>query len=330
MTLRRFSWMWFLLAAVAAPALAADPKEPAYTNPQETDEDFAFQGEYAGEVQTDEGTKKFGVQVIALGDGKFDAVAYPGGLPGAGWTGDDKHKASGAREGDRVVVRGEHGSKGVIDGKQLEIIGESGKVMGALPKVARKSPTLGAKPPEGAIVLFDGSSTEHFPGAKKTEDGLLIPAATSKEKFGAHKLHLEFLLPYMPKSRGQGRANSGMYVQGRYEVQVLDSFGLEGRDNECGGIYTVAEPEVNMCLPPLAWQTYDLEYTPGEFDASGKKTKDAVVTILLNGVPVHNKLAIAKGTPGGPLSGEGPEKGPLFLQDHGNPVRFRNIWVVEQ
>jgi hypothetical protein len=218
----------------------------------------------------------------------------------------------------------------VTNGKQLEIVSESGRRIGALPKVERKSPTLGEKPPAGAIVLFDGSSTDHFPGAKQTDDGLLIPAATSKEKFGAHKLHLEFLLPYMPKSREQGRGNSGVYVQGRYEVQVLDSFGLEGRDNECGGIYSVAEPAVNMCLPPLAWQTYDIDYTPPKFDASGKKTADAVISILHNGVPIHEKLAIVRGTPGGPLSGEGPEPGPLFLQDHGNPVRFRNIWVVEK
>jgi len=132
----------------------------------------------------------------------------------------------------------------------------------------------------------------------------------------------------MPTARGQGRGNSGVYIQGRYECQVLDSFGLEGEENECGGIYSIAKPAVNMCFPPLAWQTYDIDFTAAKFDEQGKKTKNARVTIKHNGVNIYDDMELPHGTPG--WHEEGPEPDALFLQNHGNPVAFRNIWVVEK
>jgi hypothetical protein len=198
-----------------------------------------------------------------------------------------------------------------------------------LKKVERKSKTLGAQPPKGAIVLFDGNSVDEWENGKLV-DGKLLGAtnASSKRKFGDHTLHIEFRTPFMPEASGQGRGNSGVYIQGRYECQVLDSFGLEGEDNECGGIYSIAKPAVNMCYPPLAWQTYDIDFTAARYDDSGKKTKNARVTIKHNGVVIHNDLELTHGTPGN--IPEGPEPASLFLQDHGNPVAYRNIWVVEK
>ena len=118
------------------------------------------------------------------------------------------------------------------------------------------------------------------------------------------------------------------FIQGRYEVQILDSFGLEGKSNECGGIYSISEPIVNMCFPPLSWQTYGYDFTSAVYDDAGKKIVNASVTLRHNGVVIHDKLELSKGTPG--KHPEGPGPGLLYLQGHGNPVVFRNIWVIEK
>jgi len=315
--------------AVGGAALAAGQKNPAYTDPAQAGPDFAIQGEYMGQVETDMGIVTIGVQVIALGDGKFRAVGYPGGLPGAGWDGKEKHIAEGqTKDGKTVFTVADSDAKAVIKDGVLEIVDGSGKTIGTLKKTERKSPTLGAKPPAGAVVLFDGTSADNFKGGRMTPDGLLMEGATSKQTFGAFTLHMEFRTPFQPFDRGQGRGNSGVYAQGRYEVQILDSFGLEGENNECGGIYGVARPKVNMCLPPLSWQTYDIDFTPAEYK-DGKKVRNARMTVRHNGVVIHQDVEIPKATTAAPLP-EGPEPGPIFLQNHGNPVRFRNIWVVEK
>jgi hypothetical protein len=117
-------------------------------------------------------------------------------------------------------------------------------------------------------------------------------------------------------------------VAGANVEQVLDSFGLDGKDNECGGIYKASEPAVNMCLPPLDWQTYDIDFTAAKYDDAGKKTQNALITVKHNGVTIHDKLELKSGTPG--HKPEGPGKLGLFLQNHGNPVAFRNIWAVDR
>lgn len=325
MRLRLLSSAAALALFSAAIALAYGPQ---YTDPAKADADFAYQGEYAGEVKTENDTVKFGVQVIALGKGKFHAVAYHGGLPGDGWDKGEKIEVDGELKDGAVAFKSEMGS-GVVKDGVFTISNSEGKEVAKLKKVTRESPTLGAKPPEGAIVLFDGKSADQFQNGK-IEDGLLCQGVTSKQKFGSHKLHLEFRTPYAPEERGQGRGNSGLYLQGRYEVQMLDSFGLKGEQNECGGIYSVGAPSVNMCLPPLAWQTYDVDYTAGEFDKDGKVVKNPRVTVKHNGVVIHDNIELPghRNTTAAPTKA-GPEPGPVYLQDHGNPVRYRNIWVVE-
>ncbi len=331
----RLSLLAPLLALVFPLVASAKPTgNPAYTDPAATDEDFPFQGEYVGVIQHESGESKFGVQVIALGDGKFDAVAYPGGLPGDGWTPPEKIRGTGTRDGDRVRIEGVdlNGTKrqGEIHGGKLVVLDDAGKPIAELPKVERKSPTLGAKPPEGAIVIFDGNGpvdeTQTLVDAKVTDDGLLTQGVVTKESFGDATWHIEFRLPYQPKDRGQGRGNSGAYFQGRYEVQMLDSFGLEGKNNECGGVYSVAPPRVNMCFPPLTWQTYDVEVTSPRYEGD-KKVSDARLTVRHNGVLIHEDIEVPKITPSG-RNGPDKTRGPLYLQDHGNPVRYRNIWVV--
>lgn len=314
-----------IVLLIHSSAIAQRPA--AYVDPEKADEDFAFQGEYLGELPVSGGTiEKAGVQIIALGDGTFSAVYYQGGLPGAGWNGENRHSIEGRRDGDAVVFRSEH-VEATAKNSQL-MVGHGGEEF-VLKMTKRESPTLGKKPPDDAIVLFDGTSPDQFKNGKMTDEGLLIQGVASKELFQDCRVHLEFRLPYMPKSRGQARGNSGCYLQGRYEVQMLDSFGLEGKDNECGGIYELYDPNVNMCLPPLSWQTYDIDFTAARYNEAGEKSSHARITVRHNGVVIHENAELPRTTRAAP-AGEGPEPGPLYLQDHGNPVRFRNIWVVRK
>jgi len=315
-----------LLLSAWTSIVTADDGNPAYTSADEAPIDFRFQGEYVGSPD-DDPTVKIGVQVIALGEGKFDIVAYIGGLPGDGWSrGDEVIRATGELSGDKVVAESDGGTAEIKNG-QITVFGDDGSRHGVLKKVERKSPTLGAKPPTGAVVLFDGSNADGFEKGELIEVNLLASSdCTSKATFQDHSMHLEFRTPFMPMSRGQGRGNSGVYLQSRFECQVLDSFGLEGENNECGGIYSISKPAVNMCLPPLSWQTYDIDYTAAKYDDEGKKTVNARVTIRHNGVVIHDDIELTHGTPG--CQPEGPSPLGVFLQNHGNPVAFRNIWAV--
>ena len=313
-------WLALLSVTMATAIYAAEDKPQAETflDPVKGGPDYTDQGEYKNEWG--------GAQIIALGEGNFRIVTYKGGLPGAGWDEEYKQEMPGKRQGGKIVFTGANNYRAELANGKITITTDSGGPY-TMEKTERTSPTLGAKPPPGAIVLFDGTSAGAWTDGHMDDRHLLAAGSKSKQDFTNFTAHLEFLLPFKPLGRGQDRGNSGVYLQDRYEVQVLDSFGLKGENNECGGIYTLAEPAVNMCFPPLTWQTYDLDFTSAKHDESGKKTKNAVVTIKHNGVPIHEKLELKGPTPGNgrPEDGSG---GPLQLQGHGNPVFYRNVWVI--
>jgi hypothetical protein len=286
-------------------------------NPAEAGPDYKVQGEYKG--------SGWGAQVVALGDGKFDVYLLKGGLPGDGWDQKTRVKAAAGTADGTTSISGKDWTGSIAE--KLSAKGPEAEL--TMEKVVRKSPAEGAAPPEGAVVLL-GPSTSDFTAKGKDAagiEGILNTAGTggyfSKRKFGSVKLHVEFQLSFMPYGRGQGRANSGVYLAGRHECQVLDSFGLSGENNECGGIYTIAKPAVNMCFPPLQWQTYDIEYRSAEGD------KGALMTVVHNGVKIHENVEIKKKTTSAPDGGAEGTPGPLHMQDHGNPVLYRNIWIVD-
>ena len=318
------SSLFFALCLALAPQVFAEdakPKPKTYLTEQEALQegpDFRLHGEYAAE--------KLGLQVIALGDQTFRAVIHQGGLPGAGWDKSAKVEIEAKLNGEAVAFESGAWKVGLTS-SGATVDGPAGKV--TLKKVERESPTLGAKPPQGATVLFDGSNCDAFTGGHFDDLNRHLLASGSKTQradFQDYTLHVEFILPFKPLGRGQDRANSGVYNQDRYEVQVLDSFGLKGESNECGGLYRKTAPAVNMCFPPLRWQTYDIDFTAAKFDASGAKTKNAVISVKHNGIPIHEQVEIDGPTGGGKK--EDPSGGAIQLQGHGNPVFYRNIWVV--
>ncbi|MEQ1903017.1 MAG: DUF1080 domain-containing protein [Pirellulaceae bacterium] len=319
-----------VFAALAFALITSINLASAFAQKETTDPDFETQGEYTGELGSGGEATKFGLQVIALGKGKFKAVGYHGGLPGAGWNGETpvRPEGIGERNGDSVTFKSDLGI-GTIRNGEMTVTDLNGNPLGTLTKTKRESHTLNQKPPAKAVVLFDGKNAEQWENGKVTEDGLLQQGTTSKQKFGSHQLHIEFQLPFQPEASGQGRGNSGIYLQGRYEVQMLDSFGLEGKDNECGGIYSVGAPALNMCLPPMSWQTYDITFTAAKYDGE-KIVSNPRVTVYHNGVKIHDNVELPgdRSTTAAPTK-PGPEPGPIYLQDHGNPVRYRNIWVLE-
>ena len=174
----------------------------------------------------------------------------------------------------------------------------------------------GTKPPKDAIVLFDGKDFSKWvkrDGKEEVKwtlkDGIMEGVKghgdiITKDKYdGKFALHVEFRVPYEPGGAGQGRGNSGVYVQGRYEVQILDSYGLTSGKNDCGAIYGIAAPKVNACKAPTVWQTYDIEFTSPKVE-NGKKTEPARMTVSHNGIKIHDNVEITSDNTTSGLGGD--------------------------
>jgi len=196
--------------------------------------------------------------------------------------------------------------------------------------------TLNATPPENAVILFSGKDLSNWtnmnnePADWQVEDDIMIVVPRTgdimtQETFTDFFLHLEFRCPDMPEATGQAKGNSGVFLQGRYEIQVLDSYGLNipGK-GDCGAIYNQFAPLVNACNPPMEWQAYDVSFRAPRADESGQIAEPVRLTVLQNGLVIQNNVELVIN----PDIQDAGTPGPLRLQDHGNLVAYRNIWAV--
>jgi len=227
---------------------------------------------------------------------------------------------------------------GVIRGDLFEGGRTDGSGSFRLERIRLGSSTAGLEPPANAIVLFDGTHLDAWRDAKgwdiSPEGTMLVSPGgadiRTADRYGSVRLHVEFRLPYRPDEAGQDRGNSGVFLHNAYEVQILDSFGLDGYYNECGAIYKIAAPAVNVCRPPLEWQTFDITYQAPTF-REGELDRYGHMTVYHNGVLVHHEQSLPWLT-----SGDGDKRqkrhpqqpAPIRLQEHGDFVEFRNIWLV--
>lgn len=241
-----------------------------------------------------------------------------------------------------------------INGKKVEFTFIDGiKVHETDPKKQPQPPVVAPKPydakaakaPKDSIILFDGTEAtlenwttrDGKPTTWKFVDGSLESGKgyiQSKEQFGSCRLHIEFATPSVAKGNGQGRGNSGVFLMGKYEIQVLDSYeNTTYPDGQCGALYGRAKPLVNASRKPGEWQSYDITFHRPTFDEDGKVTRKAKFHVIHNGHVIHDNVLLSGGTGWrGPHSiseySRHGDTGPLQMQDHGNPVRFRNVWIV--
>ena len=205
------------------------------------------------------------------------------------------------------------------------------------PKVIEPGP-----PPADAIVLFDGKDLEQWesdkdgPAKWDVKEGVMTVNHTgyihTKQAFGDCQLHVEWATPAEVSGDGQGRGNSGIFLQSRYEIQVLDSYNNKTYFNgQAGAVYGQSPPLVNCCRKPGEWQAYDIIYHAPQFALDGTLKQPGTVTVLQNGILVQDHVTIQGTMKGGGGIKQQPHaaKEPLALQDHGNPVRYRNIWIRE-
>jgi len=308
-----------LLVLVVTTGLLGGESEVAL-EPEAGGDAFRVQGEYASDGAS------HAAQVVALAGTTMRLAIYAGGLPGAGWDGKTRLEVAGTRT-DATAEFANAQVQATVSADGLRLVLAGGTPL-HLKKVQRQSPTLGAKPPAGAAVLFgDDRNVDAWQAGRVDDRGLLTAGTKTKKLYRDFTLHVEFRIPFKPAGKDQDRGNSGLYLQDRYEIQILDSFGSAPLFNDCGSIYRQTPPDLNMCLPPLSWQTYDIDFTAARFEGAQRSAK-ARITVRLNGVAVHQDREITAKTGAG--KPEAPEPGPIQLQGHGNPVFFRNVWIVER
>ncbi len=195
--------------------------------------------------------------------------------------------------------------------------------------------------PEQPKELFNGTNLDNWrtrdgnAAGWTVEDGIMTVKkgtgdVVTQETFRDAQIHIEFRLPDMPEATGQAKGNSGVYIQGRYEIQVLDSYGfnIPGK-GDCGGVYDVHAPLLNACKPAMEWQSYDIVFRSPRFDQSGHEIHDhARITLIQNGIVIQNNVQVT-GPTGGAMDYKLNDPGPILLQDHGDLVSYRNIWAIE-
>jgi hypothetical protein len=303
-----------------------------YLRLAEVPEDSAYwlQGEYLGAFEQGATKRTVGAQVSTSGEGQFRLLIYQGGLPGNGWIGGSAVDAYTAKlEGKRLLFAAGDHLKFLVEDRRMTVMrpSEGSTVLkGVLERVVRDSPTLGLAPPPEATVLFDGSGLDSWRDtAAITEDSLLVQGASTREAFGDLFIHIEYLLPVWPA----GTANSGVYVQNRYEVQIYGSYGMwpVGVHHD-GALYNFRKPDVKATRPPLQWQTFDILFRAPRFDEAGRKTDHARISVLHNGSLVHHDVELPGGTGAGANRPE-VARAELHLQRHSGPGFFRNVWVIK-
>ncbi len=305
----------------------------------------SFMGTYEGDYHADRSQKTTArASVIAEGPGYYRVVVQAAPLSPGDPT--IQFEVYGVQQGTKVNLFGRANSEywhGTIGEDKLSASNGYYGMGLDLKKAEKTSPTEGSRPPSDAVVLLPYSpgkppetSAWRGGGWNPQDDGSLQcephkGSIYSKQNFGDMKMHLEFWLPLMADSFGQGRANSGVIINNLYEVQVLDSFGLAPSMGDCSAIYDQTRPRVNACFPPEHWETYDILFRAPRLNADGSVKEKARITVDLNGVRVQDNVAM-DGATAGHEPGKPPANaatGPLQLQDHGNRVRYRNVWIQE-